>query len=269
MENKSDLELYEDIANRMQKESDLYVENIISRSFEESDDVRDKDNDGSFPWIDYREKMIALRSFKIALGHKMAASGEIRYDGKEADDDFEKLLEDIQHVGLKLEIDEEVVSDALDCIAATSGMGLESRRMPLPEKEVTEELFFLLMGMAEYYQDNSYPSIAVHILGYFVDLSRTRNQGVPKKHREIVVRVLAALTDICTDACYRICVSEQEYFKEVQDEYTADFLWAFACAWQRKGETADAKKAFYQCYKLRVQLYGEESWYTAVAKCEY
>ena len=75
MENKSDLELYEDIANRMQKESDLYVENIISRSFEESDDVRDKDNDGSFPWIDYREKMIALRSFKIALGHKMAASG--------------------------------------------------------------------------------------------------------------------------------------------------------------------------------------------------
>lgn len=268
MENKSDLELYEDIANRMQKESDLYVENIISRSFEESDDVRDKDNDGSFPWIDYREKMIALRSFKIALGHKMAASGEIRYDGKEADDDFEKLLEDIQHVGLKLEIDEEVVSDALDCIAATSGMGLESRRMPLPEKEVTEELFFLLMGMAEYYQDNSYPSIAVHILGYFVDLSRTRNQGVPKKHREIVVRVLAALTDICTDACYRICVSEQEYFKEVQDEYTADFLWAFACAWQRKGETADAKKAFYQCYKLRVQLYGEECWHTAVAKCE-
>ena len=47
MENKSDLELYEDIANRMQKESDLYVENIISRSFEESDDVRDKDNDCS------------------------------------------------------------------------------------------------------------------------------------------------------------------------------------------------------------------------------
>ena len=32
MENKSDLELYEDIANRMQKESDLYVENIISRN---------------------------------------------------------------------------------------------------------------------------------------------------------------------------------------------------------------------------------------------
>lgn len=88
MENKSDLELYEDISKRMQRELDLRLERIISGSLEESGHYKD----GFLLWMEERQNMIALRSLKIALGHKMAESGEIRYDKEEAGSDFGKLL---------------------------------------------------------------------------------------------------------------------------------------------------------------------------------
>ena len=158
MENKSDLELYEDIYNRMQRELDLRLERIISRSLEESYNYKD----GMSLWMDDKRKMIALRSLRIALGHKMALSGKIKYDKEEAASEFEKFLEDVRDVERIISIDEEVVSDALDCIAAASGtepgteicnleflgyIPSEYREMALPEEKISEKLFFLLNGI--------------------------------------------------------------------------------------------------------------------------
>lgn len=271
---ESSYELYNDVSNRITQESDAYMGHLISRI------AGNSDVESQYSWIDHELRMIALRSLRISTVYELATPEKLKYYAEEINSDYENLIKSIESVEYKGKIDEEVVSDAFDCIVATLGsknvspelincIPEEYRRITPSEEEISEDLYFLLTSISDFYFLNLYQSAAIQVLLYLVGISKKRNKNTPDRHRKIVVEVLARLTDVCLDECYHIYTSERDCFKGFQDEYTADFLWFSGCILQGKGKTESARNIFYNCYKIRRQLYGEECWYTALARREY
>lgn len=272
-EKQNNPDLYQELSNRIQQEEEDYFSSVLSVLLNDSNEESDDS------WLTHERKMIALRSHRAAvLCERIPAVGagyedELRFD-------LEELLNSVKGVEYKGEIDDEVVSDVLDCICATSNnenlhkvicgyIESEHRCQHIAEKEISENLYFLLTSIADYFFYISDISVMALVLQYLVKISRQRNRDVPDKHRQIVVNVLARLCDICLEDSYQISISEQNYFKDIQDEYTADFLWFSGCTMYNKGKAESARKVFINCYDIRRKLYGDEDWFTVLARREY
>lgn len=272
MEQDNCVELYHKISSQIQKESDDYFACLISAI------AGNTDQKESGTWQLHEMRMIALRSAKVACFFKMLPSVKSKAES-DVRGDFHKLLESIIHVKLRDKIDDEAVSDTLDCICAIAGSDIRAciinRLIPGYEnvlsinKEFSEALPLLLTGISDYYSDRGEKAIAAQVLRYLIDMSRKRNLNAIDRHREIVIKVLLELGDNCPEERYQICKTEQEFFKGYQDEQTAEFLWIFGCVLQSKEKIVAARNRFLSCYRIRKGLYGEESWYTALARSSY
>lgn len=85
---------------------------------------------------------------------------------------------------------------------------------------------------------------------------------------ELVVRVLGLLGDSDPETTIRIASRNEKYFKNVQDDFTGDFYWAYGNALYKMNMIHEAMNCYKNCYNVRSMIYGEEDWFTAIAKRE-
>lgn len=267
--NFNNCNLYQYISERIEREEDEYINQLISGVFVESGSQHNE------VWMNHQFMMLALRGYRICLACDMLTSQDLKVE-RVIISDFKSLVQSVEILEYKGTIDDSVVSDAIDCICAIHGHESMSFiiREYLPEEYqsfyknntlVSEKLVFLILNLAEIFFNGIDATVAVNMLQYLICISRKRNGADSIEHREIALKVTAELVESYPEEAYKICSVE----RNTKDEYTADFLWFSGCILQKKGENESAYKFFFDCYKLRQTLYGADNWYTALAKREY
>lgn len=266
------LEQYNRICQQIRKENDTYCSQLISV-------LVDNTEQDDYSWRTHSIAMISLRSRKISLSLSLNTIGNS--DALlSITDDYQNLLNDVQRIEGNADINQSVISDALDCILSFSdNTDIISQIEPLVPScywisstdslSVSKDLYGLLMELADYHLNAGDNELGGHVLSYLVEISRRRNHDAINWHREIVINVLSRMESVCIEESHKICSMERDNFKGIRDDYTADFLWFTACVFQKKGKHELARSVFRNCYRIRHELYGENNWYTAIAKREY
>lgn len=253
------------IEKELQEEIDRYNNELISLLVGDS-------TQKCADWIDHEIAMLSLISRKICVCLEFGSSDEL-YES------IESLLDSVKRLEYSSEVTPAVLSDAIDCILSMMNNSdkEETLKSLINERygelesnpKISEELFFMLTNMAGYYEKHRDFNMAGEIIMYLVRISTERNKENILRHREIIVKSVSQIVDICPDECYTICNKAKKYFRGIHDEYTSDFLWFSGCLLQGRNNTKDAVTVFKNCYKIRLELYGEQDWYTALARREY
>lgn len=223
-------------------------------------------------WIDHEIAMLSLTSRKICICLEYGSSDELH-------ENIASLLDSVKKLEYSSEFTSAVLSDAIDCILSMMNNRdkEEILKSIISEKygelesnsTISEELFFMLTNMAGYYKKHRDFKLAGAIITYLVNVSEERNKENILRHREIIVKSVSQIVEICPDECYSICNKAKKYFRGIHDEYTSDFLWFSGYLLQGRNNTKDALTLFKNCYRIRLELYGEQDWYTALARREY
>lgn len=253
------------IESRIQQESNSYMADILSVF---TDDASDK----KIERIEHEIAIISLRSLKIAYCIKLK-----EYEVLEGE--LHLLLESIKDIEIEKDLTCSVISDGYDCILSVMDRSDEEAIRSFFKKAfgdftiynsaITEDTFFLLSGISDYFLNNDDDSIAAEVLQYLVEISSERNKEYPDRHREIVVRALLKIVDKCPEQSYVICKKERNWFKGVYDEYSSDFLWYSGSLLLGRNKLDGALSAFKSCYAIRSKIYGETNWFTILARREY
>lgn len=266
------IEQYNKICEEMRKETDMYCSQLVSA-------LVDDTNYDKPSWRTHSIILISLRCRKIILSYVLSDK-ESKDTLSSVTEEYKELLNDIKRVEGKAEINHSVVSDALDCIFSYSDNADISGRIEYlvqslyydsktRKAAVSKDLYDILMDLADYHFKARDNDLGTNVLSYLIEISHQRNQDSINWHREIVVNVLSRTENIRIEESYKICTTEKNFFKGIHDDYTADFLWFAGCIFQKKEKNELARSAFRNCYRIRRELYGENNWYTAIAKREY
>lgn len=265
-------EQYIEISKKIDQETDAYMGQLFSMLMEESEHLEKNS------WIAHETAMVAMRCYRISLLCQLLNNG---YDNQEKlRQDIEALLTSIESLEYSGRIDDKIVSDTMDCLSCLwvtdecrnivmEHLPEQYRQYELEHTDISAELYYLITDIAEYYFEHISNTLGVRTLSALVALSRHRNGELSIKHRELVVKVLARLGDNYPEDSYSICTVEQNSFKNTKDEYVGDFLWFYGCILQKLGKMETAGNVFRACYEVRLCIYGENDWYTILARREY
>ncbi len=253
------------IEKELQEEIDRYNNELISLLVDDSTQKRTD-------WIDHEIAMLSLIGRKICVCLELGLSDELH-------ENIASLLESVKKIEYSSDFTPALLSDAIDCILSMMKNNdkeeilkslINERYGELESNStISEELYFMLTNMAGYYKEHRAFNMAGTIITYLVSISAERNKENIHRHREIIVKSVSQIVEICPDECYSICNKAKKYFRGIHDEYTSDFLWFSGCLLQGRNNTKDAVAVFKNCYKIRLELYGEQDWYTALARREY
>ena len=254
-----------EVEKAIQEEIDRYDAELISLLVSDSPQTHTD-------WADHEIAMVCLRGRKICLCLESGQQGK-------AIEEIDLLLNSVKRLEYSSELTPDTLSDACDCVLSMIEGGDHTEALKIliseeygeigPNTEISEDLFFMLTNMASYFESHQDIDMVGRIITHLVSISAERNKENTLRHREIVVKSLSQILEICPDESYVICNKEKGYFKGIHDEYTSDFLWFSGCLLQRKNNTKAALAVFKNCYNIRLELYGEQDWYTALARREY
>lgn len=265
-ENRVELtDVLKKVEDRIQNEIEHYNDELISSLI--CDSTKKQNN-----WIDHEITMISLRGRKICLCLELNQRHKLT-------EDITLLIDSVRRLEYNSENTPLVLSDAYDCILSVMNnySNKEELKCRIVEKYgefkagdgISDELYFMLTNMAGYYERQQDFKTTAVIISYLVNISAVRNKEEVSRHREIVVKSLSQIAEICPDESYEICNNEKKHFKGIHDEYTSDFLWFSGCLLQGRNNIKAALVVLKNCYKIRYEIYGEQNWYTALARREY
>lgn len=99
--------MYQELSEQIQRESDAYFSRLVSTLMDELY------KDSPYRWDNHMVRMIALRSERLAITVELAS---VEKNEDDISQDFDELLQNIRKIEYKSEIDENVVSDGLECV---------------------------------------------------------------------------------------------------------------------------------------------------------
>lgn len=214
--------------------------------------------------------ILSLRSLKIARCIELNIIDTV-------DKELQLLLESVKRIEYQREITAWVILEGYHCIMSVmEKSNKESNLVTIFKgkydslklyKEVrTEDTYFLLSDIADYFWDCDDVLYAVRVLEYMIKISE---KGDINFHREIVVVSLSKIIGRCPEKCFDICRREKKFFIGISDEYTADFFSIFGYLLGKVGEMEQSVKFYEECYKIRSRMYGQSSWYTLLARRDW
>ena len=219
-----------EVEKAIQEEIDRYDAELISLLVSDSQQTHTD-------WTDHEIAMVCLRGRKICLCLESGQQGK-------AIEEIDLLLNSVKRLEYGLELTPDILSDACDCVLSmiegrdyTEALKIlisEEYGEINPNTGISEDLFFMLTNMASYFESHQDNDMVGRIIMYLVSISEERNKGNILKHREIVVKLLSKIVEVCPDQSYAICNKEKAYFKGIHDEFTSNFLWFSGCLLQRK-----------------------------------
>lgn len=275
------LDQYYMISNELERKDDEELDDLIS-SFDEiiiseqnpSNAVAKTEKEPDM-YAKRNKAKFALLCLRIAVNCQLISYACQDYQEQLQQDIF-KAIEKAESIEYKWKMDDAVISDTFDVILALCPSCEDilktyfDRRYGLFQQnynEVTPDLYHLFNIAADYYRQHGREEQAVVILEYLCCVSRRRNSA--ERHRELVSKILAQIGEKEPEAVCRIGKADEEQFDGVIDEYAGDFFWFYACSLSRLEDRATAEKYLKKCYLIREKIYGDENWFTAIAKNEY
>lgn len=272
----------EKIADEKQQELDELVSDVVE-IFQEEEGTADtatceeKENTSSAADRTWKHNIAfaSLYALHISLNYQMMQQGEERFEN-ELKEDWGELFKKVQHLIGAFEEDEQVVWAVFDLLELIGNVPLRfllkyTRYTHFHLKRVKRnfvEIMYPLFSMtARYFEKEDRKDISGSMIERMVELSRVRTSS--EEHQDTVRHILMQWGDLCPEAIYRVCEKEYAYSYWKDSIYEGSFLWFYGVALENRRELDKAKNIFYQCYIIYRRDYGEEDWYTLVAKREY
>ena len=84
-------------------------------------------------------------------------------------------------------------------------------------------------------------------------------------HRQLVIDIISNVGEAVPELICEICSGEADSFADASQEDLGNFLWYYGYCLSAVGKREEAIDQLSFCYQVRKKLYGEDSWYTAVA----
>lgn len=228
------------------------------------------------------EMYIKREHAKFALlCRRIAANCQLMFYGcndykKQLQQDISEAAEKAKNLEYKWKIDNAVISDTLDVVLALcpscenilkAHLGIRYRSLWRNDGEVSSDLYYLFNMAADYYRQRGWAEQSDILLEYLCFISGKRNSA--ERHRELVVKVLARIGDDGPEVVCRIGKDHAGQFEGIINEDAGNFFWFYASSLSRLKSMEAAGDSFNKCYHIREILYGEDDWYTALAKNEY
>ena len=233
----------------------------------ESEDDNDDKKEGDLA-------VVALLCMIINIECQLIQSGYKEYR-KPMKKDITDLMNLVQSLEYDWRLSNDVISDALDLLC-TICEGYETILKKnsdhyIPERkrekrEVTPEMYFLFTGVAKFYANTYRVEQEYRVLDGLCTYSRKKNNV--NAHKELVARVFGIIGDGAPELICRIAGMDSHKFEDDFTAYAGDFYWFYGCCLQKLQKLREAGTYFEKCYRVRKYLYGENSWYTAIAQRE-
>ncbi|OUO76752.1 hypothetical protein B5F53_16005 [Blautia sp. An249] len=213
--------------------------------------------------------LLALRIKAECEGIRFHLSNHIR----QMKEDIEKLISYVQSLEYEWEISDAVKSDAYDLLCsicssedrAIIDQSYVWNQRSIINKEITPEMCWLFMKVAQYLRNMNRISEAVSLLEDLCMFSRERDNP---DHKELICRALTQICDDSPETTCRICRKEYSLFMNDTSLYSGDFFWFYGCALMSLMCVEDCLYAFEKCYQIRRKILGDNNYYTEVARRE-
>lgn len=188
--------------------------------------------------------------------------------------DMSEVFDHVKTFEFGWQINDEIVSDALDIILSLSypyqniiGENLEYFFSGgiFPREGIEPALYFLFNRVADYYEEHDQIEQAFSVLQYLCQISLERKN---KAHQEVVVKVFYRIGERADDLICEIGAQNEEIFENSVHGYARDFYWSYANALVNTKNIEASVYAFNKCHSIGKTLYGEHDWLTTLSKVE-
>lgn len=272
-------EEYEQITKLIDAERDRHLKRLITalaavyQGENENTDAAEASADGAIQRRDEESTaMTALLSLKIKAG-----CGEIRFHLsnciEQIKEDIEELISYVRRLEYEWKISDAVKSDTYDLLCSICAP--EDREIidqsyiwnqkSISNKEITPEMCWLFMKVAQYLRDMNRISEAVSLLEALCTFSRKRDNP---DHKELVCRAITQICDDSPETTCRICRKDYPLFVSDISLYSGDFFWFYGCALMSLMRVEDCLYEFEKCYQIRRNILGDNNYYTEVVRSE-
>lgn len=189
--------------------------------------------------------------------------------------DIDRLFSLAQRIEYKSDLTDAIISDVLDLLTALYPLcedflpDFTEHYLPSVwrnARPTTSAMHRLFNGSVKYYLQTSRNLPAYQLLESLCRCSKIRD--TEKQYQQLVINVLSFLNDSAPEVECRICHSAEPLFAQEQTERAGSFYWLYGCCLEKESQWSDAQTCFDQCYAIRQRLYGENNWFTAVARRE-
>ena len=240
----------------------------------ESENLNENTDESDHLYRDHEGNLFALLCLKVSLRIQIAfADGRCSWE--DINDDLDSIIECAEKICFENEASEYLLKDVRDvlqliCLEHNDVIGSYfSSRYNLNDAisfRVSRGLFYLATQIARAFERLGYLEQSLSLLEGLCDFSKQR--GKIEIHRELVVRVLALIGENNPESIIRIARNNNEFFDNVKSDTAGDFFWFKGSAFNKRNEFQEAIGAFEKCYEIRLAVFGEDDWFTAIAKRE-
>lgn len=189
--------------------------------------------------------------------------------------DLDQLFFLAQIIRCECNLTDEIISDVIDFLTALCPFCEEilpmfiNRYIPPAFRNVrvtTSAMHQLFIDSVKYYLQNGKSCPAYRLLELLCAYSGKRDSQ--EQYLQLVMNVLSFLNDCVPEVECRICQEAEPLFKREQTERAGNFYWLYGCCLEKESQWLDAQSCFEKSFSIRQHLYGENDWFTAVAKRE-
>lgn len=270
--------LTKDLENEQEANRRHFLDNLISamlRMDGKNGGGSEKDFNSLDGEISHEIAMISLRCLRISVICRLLEIGD-QSKRVQLKQDIADVIESVREIECKEWTTNAVIYDALDLMTAVCPQYEHEIRKNAPHRflgkghiqaEISKLLYYLFVEVAAYYDNINLEKLAYEVLERLCNLSVRRNS--PATHRMIVTNVITLIGDLSPETICRIGDAQITAFEAAVDDDAGNFFWYYGNALEKDGFTEKTRSMFKRCYDIRLQIDGEESWYTAVAKREY
>jgi len=269
------ISISDEIEREKQSCMDSLISSLASLILQENSSGDEKTSNGTgIPSTQHEENMLCLLCLRVKILGKLIEAGN-RDHVAQFSEDINTIIENTKRIERGHEFTDEILDHTWDLLMSICPEHEKilspyfrdryKNRLRRPT-QFTPDLYFFFTSIAQAYEHLGKRDSSISVLENLCQLSKERNGQ--ELHREIIGRILGQIGDRAPEVTVRIAHLNLKYFERSQDIYTGDYYWFYACALQQLGKISEATIFFEKCYDVRQVVFGNESWFTVIAKRE-
>ena len=260
---------YETISSKIEKIQDDNLNSLILQMAASKDE---------YSLDDYELIITLYLCYRVYVAVNIRDTGDVTLDNQ-IKEDIKNIIDNIGRLEYSGSITDAILSDTFDLLLSfdnskeyertiLSFITVENKSFSNSENIISESQFYLFINLIEAGLKRKENQLAAYLAKKLVSISHTRNFSNIEIHIELVVKLSYLLAEYDTELLIAICKEEAQSFKGLMYEYLGDFWWYYGSALEEIGDFENASKVFSECYLVRNNYYGENDWYSAIAKRE-
>lgn len=270
------ISISDEIEREKQSHMDSPISSLASLILQKNSSKGEKNSaDTDIPSTQHEENMLCLLCLRVKISGQLVEAGNREY-ADQFSEDIDTIIENTKCIEHGYKLTDETLDHVWDLLMAICpehktllSPYFKSRYKNKLRRLIpfTPGLYILFTSVAQAYERLGKRDYSISVLENLCQLSKERNGR--EFHREILGRILGMIEDRAPEVTVRIARLNLKYFERSQDIYTGDYYWFYACALQQLEKKSAATIFFEKCYEVRKAIFGEDNWFTAIARREF